>query len=100
MLRPMESLTVKKSLINHETKYCQTEKECLAIVWAMEKFYMYLYGKRFTLITDCKPLQYLFNRVKSKPSARLERWILRLQCFDFEVRYEPGDQNLADSLRI
>lgn len=86
-----------KSLAVHERKYCQTEKECYAIVWAMEKFYMYLYGKRFTLITDCKPLQYLFNRVRSKPSARIERWILRLQAFDFDVQYEPGDKNLADS---
>lgn len=86
-----------KSLSLHEKKYCQTEKECYAIVWAMEKFYMYLYGHRFTLITDCKPLQYLFNRAQSKPSARIERWILRLQSFDFDVRYEPGDKNLADS---
>lgn len=75
-----------RSLASHERKYCQTEKECLAIVWAMEKFYIYLYGKRFTLVTDCKPLQYLFNRAQSKPSARIERWILRLQAFDFDVR--------------
>ena len=67
------------------------------MVWAMEKFYMYLYGKRFTLITDCKPLQYLFNRVRSKPSARIERWVLRLQAFDFEVKYQPGENNMADA---
>lgn len=86
-----------RSLANHERKYYQTEKECYAIVWVMEKLYIYLYKKQFTLVTDCKPLQYLFNRVQSKPSARIERWILRLQAFDFDVRYEPGDQNLADS---
>lgn len=64
----------------------------------MEKLFVYLYGLHFTLITDCKPLEYLFNRIQSKPSARMERWILRLQSFDFRVRYEPGDRNLADAL--
>ncbi|XP_055542934.1 uncharacterized protein K02A2.6-like [Wyeomyia smithii] len=89
---------ISKSLVDHEKKYCQTEKECYAIVWAMEKLFVYLYGLRFTLIMDCKPLEYLFNRVQSKPSARMERWVLCLQSFDFSVRYEPGDQNLADAL--
>lgn len=64
----------------------------------MEKLKIYLYGRRFTVITDCKALIYLFNKVQSKPSARIERWILRLQEFDFEVKYEPGDQNVADAL--
>lgn len=89
---------ISKSLAVHEQKYCQTEKECLAIIWAMEKLFVYLYGIHFTLITDCKPLEYLFNRVQSKPSARIERWILRLQSFDFVVRYEPGKNNIADPL--
>lgn len=89
---------ISKSLAVHEKKYCQTEKECLAIIWAMEKLFVYLYGIHFTLITDCKPLEYLFNRVQSKPSARIERWVLRLQSFDFVVRYEPGKTNVADPL--
>lgn len=89
---------ISRSLAVHEKKYCQTEKECLAIIWAMEKLFVYLYGIKFTLITDCKPLEYLFNRVQSKPSARIERWILRLQSYDFVVRYEPGKNNIADPL--
>lgn len=89
---------ISKSLADHEKKYCQTEKECLAIIWAMEKLYIYLYGIHFTLVTDCKPLEYLFNKSQSKPSARIERWILRLLSFDFTVKYEPGERNLADSL--
>lgn len=89
---------ISKSLADHEKKYCQTEKECLAIIWAMEKLFIYLYGIRFTLVTDCKPLEYLFNKSQSKPSARIERWILRLLSFDFTVEYEPGQKNLADPL--
>lgn len=91
-------LFASRSLSTNEAKYCQTERECLGIIWAIEKLYIYLYGTHFTLITDCKPLQYLFNRVQSKPSARIERWILKLQGFDFTVRYEQGDRNLADAL--
>ncbi|XP_058463779.1 uncharacterized protein K02A2.6-like [Malaya genurostris] len=95
---PRPIFCASKSLTTHEKKYCQTEKECYAIIWAMEKLFMYLYGLHFTLITDCKPLEYLFNKAQSKPSARIERWILRLQSFDFEVKYEPGENNLADPL--
>lgn len=95
---PRTIACTSKSVADHEKKYCQTEKECLAIIWAMEKLFIYLYGLNFTLITDCKPLEYLFNKAQSKPSARIERWILRLLSFDFTVRYEPGESNLADAL--
>lgn len=94
-IRPV--MCISRSLTPCEIKYCQTEKECLGIIWAMEKLYIYLYGTRFTLITDCKPLVYLLDRVRSRPSARIERWILRLQNFDFDTRYEPGDRNVADA---
>ncbi|KAF6026050.1 hypothetical protein EB796_015640 [Bugula neritina] len=50
------------------------------------------------LVTDHKPLEFIFNRVNSKPSARIERWVLRLQAFDYEVVYKPGSMNIADPL--
>lgn len=90
-------LCVARSLNVHEQKYCQTEKECLAIIWAMERLYMYLYGIHFKVISDCKPLQYIFSRLSTKPSPRLERWVLRYQNFDCEVIHEPGDENFSDS---
>lgn len=49
-----------KSLTPTEKRYCQTEKEALAAVWGVERFQMYLLGKRFDLVTDCKALQFLF----------------------------------------
>ena len=67
-----------RSLSDVERRYSQTEKEALAIVWAIERLHLYLYGKRFTLFTDCKPVQLIFSNPKSKPPARIERWNLRL----------------------
>lgn len=86
-----------KSLTDLERKYFQTEKEALALVWAVERFNLYLQGTRFKLITDCKPLQFLFSP-RSKPCARLERWVLRLQSYSYDIVHEPGATNLADAL--
>lgn len=86
-----------KALTETESKYYQTEKEALAIVWSCEKFATFLVGILFDLWTDCKPLEYLF-KPNSKPCARLERWILRLQSFSFNVIHKPGKLNIADPL--
>ena len=58
-----------KALTDVETRYSQTEKEALAIVWGIEHFYLYLFGAEFTLTTDHKPLEVIFNNPKSKPPA-------------------------------
>lgn len=86
-----------KALTDIERKYSQTEREALGIVWAVEKFRLYLLGTKFTLITDCKPLHFLFKE-RAKPCARIERWVLRLQAYKFEVVYKPGNENLADAI--
>lgn len=58
---------------------------------------MYLYGIEFKLCTDHKPLETIHS-LKSKPCARIERWVLRLQPYQFKVTYIPGKSNIADSL--
>lgn len=86
-----------KTLTDCERRYCQTEKEALALVWAIEHFNMFLYGKEFDLVTDHKPLEAIFGP-KAKPCARIERWVLRLQSYKFNIRYSPGKNNIADPL--
>jgi hypothetical protein len=86
-----------KALTDVEKRYSQTEKEALAIVWACEKFDFFLYNKEFVLITDHKPLEVIFGP-RSKPNARLERWVLRLQAFCYKIVYRPGKSNITDPL--
>lgn len=86
-----------KSLSDTEKRYCQTEKEALGLVWGVEHFHFHLYGRIFELITDHKPLEVIFGP-QSKPCARIERWVLRLQSYKFKVIYQPGKSNIADTL--
>ncbi|XP_062600099.1 uncharacterized protein K02A2.6-like [Saccostrea cucullata] len=86
-----------RSLTDVERRYAQTEKEALSLVWACERFHMYLMGKTFELLTDHKPLEFIFSP-KSKPCARVERWFLRMQNYSYTVRHIPGKSNIADSL--
>ena len=64
----------------------------------MEHFHLYLYGQTFTLVTDHKPLEIIYGSRNSKPSARIERWVLRLQPYIFKVIYRAGADNPADYL--
>ena len=81
-----------RALSDVERRYSQTEKEALAIVWAIERLHIYLYGKQFNLFTDCKPVQLIFSNPMSRPPARIERWNLRLQGYNFQVVHTKGSQ--------
>ena len=72
----------------HEQNYSISELECLAIVWAVCYFRQYLYGRKFTIITDHLALKWLLT-IKN-PNARLTRWSLLLQTFDFEILHRAG----------
>ncbi|GFW36912.1 retrovirus-related Pol polyprotein from transposon 412 [Trichonephila clavipes] len=68
-----------------EKKYSQIDKEALLIVWAVKKFYLYLKGRRFTLITDHKPLIAIFGSKTGLPvlaATRLSHYALILQSFE------------------
>lgn len=79
-----------KSLSPAEQRYCQTEREALAVVWGVERFSLFLLGIVFELETDHRPLEMIF-KATSRPPGRIERWVLRLQMFNFKVVYRPGD---------
>ncbi len=56
---------------------------------------MYIYGHSFTLTTDNKALEYIFNNLKTKTLARIERWCLRLAQYNYTVKHRPGCGNPA-----
>lgn len=86
-----------RTLTDCEHRYSQTKKKALALVWAIEHFNVFLFSKVFELITDHKPLEILFGP-KSRPCARIERWVLRLQAYCYRIKYTPGKTNIADPL--
>ncbi|XP_070188629.1 uncharacterized protein [Littorina saxatilis] len=82
-----------RKLNNAEKNYATVEKECLAIVWAIRKFEVYLYGREFELQTDHQSLQHL-QRSKTS-NGRLMRWALLLQSFSFRVTVIRGRDNVG-----
>jgi len=86
-----------RTLNETETKYSTIEKELLAIVWAVKYFRPYLYGTKFTIVTDHKPLIWLFSL--KDPSSKLTRWRLKLEEYNFELIHKKGKLNAnADAL--
>ncbi|MCG7875094.1 MAG: RNase H-like domain-containing protein [Candidatus Thiodiazotropha endolucinida] len=82
-----------RKLKQSEKSYSVIEKECLAVVWAIQKFSRYLYGKEFILETDHQPLVHL-NR-KAVANARLMRWSLALQPYRFRIMAIRGRDNVG-----
>nr|GFB25906.1 reverse transcriptase domain-containing protein [Tanacetum cinerariifolium] len=82
-----------KTMNDAKTNYTTTEKEMLAVVYAFEKFRLYLIMNKSIVHTDHSALKYLFAKKDAK--ARLLRWVLLLQEFDFKVLDTKGAENLA-----
>ncbi|XP_037928846.1 uncharacterized protein K02A2.6-like [Teleopsis dalmanni] len=91
-----------KTLDIHQRRYSQIEKEGLAIVFGVKRFHQYLYGRRFTLVTDHKPLVSIFNPIHQLPSMtshRLQRWAIILMAYQYDVRYrKTTEHGNADAL--
>lgn len=83
-----------RTLATAERNYSQLEKEALAMVYALRKFHLYLWGqKNFTVVTDHKPLLGLFSPSKCIPplaSGRIQRWALLLQAYSFTLVHRSG----------
>ncbi|KMQ85846.1 enzymatic polyprotein endonuclease reverse [Lasius niger] len=74
-----------------EQNYNTTEKELLSIVWAVKHFRPYLYGTKFTIVTDHKSLIWVFN--VTDPRSRLMRWRLKLEEYDYVIVHKADQAN-------
>ncbi|KAL5474436.1 hypothetical protein EMCRGX_G026382 [Ephydatia muelleri] len=85
-----------RTLAPAEKNYSQLDKEGLAIIFGVEKFHNFLFGRQFTIFTDHKPLKHLFGEDKPIPpmaSARLQRWALKLSAYQYKIAHKPGKDN-------
>ena len=91
-----------RSLSAAKKNYSQLEREALAIIFGVKKFYMYLYGRKFKLETDHQPLTRIFGPKSDVPSiaaARMQRWALILSGYEYEIVHRRGVDNAhADML--
>lgn len=84
---------LSRSLTKQERNYSTTERECLSVIWDVEKLRNYLEGTHFTIVTDHASLIWL-DRLKD-PTGRLARWALRLQPFDYTIVHRKGRDNVV-----
>jgi hypothetical protein len=78
-------------LIKAEKNYSTIERELLAIVWGCKQFRQYIWGRKFTIVTDHKPLTWIFKM--NDPSSSIMRLKLKLQEFDYTIVYKKGKEN-------
>ena len=90
-LYPIGYATKKLSLA--EARYPIIEKECLAVVWGIRCFKLYLSDKRFTMQTDHKPLKYLKD--DAYQNDHVFRWAMAVQEYSFHVEDIPGEENIG-----
>ncbi|XP_037930890.1 uncharacterized protein K02A2.6-like [Teleopsis dalmanni] len=79
-----------RSLTPTEKQYSQIEKEALALIFAVTKFHRMVFGRRFKLQTDHKPLLAIFGDktgIKVHQANRLQRWAIKLIAYDFELKF-------------
>ena len=91
-----------RTLTPAEQRYAQIDREALAIVYGVKRFHQHLYGRKFVIHTDHKPLIYLFNESKLIPpmaSSRVQRWALTLSGYQYVIRHKQGsEQGNVDGL--
>lgn len=88
-----------KSLSSAETNYSNIERETLAIVFGIQRFHTYLFGKEFELHTDHKPLEMIWKKPLISAPPRLQRLLIKIQGYKCKIIYKPGaSMVLSDTL--
>ena len=88
-----------KLLTATESRYSNIEREMLAVLFGLEKFHYYAYGRHVVVESDHKPLEAIFKKHLSSAPPRIARMMLRIQKYDAEIKYVPGkDIPVADAL--
>ncbi|XP_039757370.1 uncharacterized protein K02A2.6-like [Pararge aegeria] len=90
-----------RSLSSSERAYSQIDREALSIVFGVRKFHQYLYGRKFTLRTDHKPLTFIFGNKVGIPvmaASRLQRWAVLLSGYNYDIEFVSSSKNCADAL--
>ena len=86
-------LCVSRRLNKAERNYSQTHKEALAIVWTVKKLHKFLFGRKFSIISDHNALKFIFNPTKTPSkcsSAMLTRWAVALSAYNYNIEHKPG----------
>jgi hypothetical protein len=84
---------ISRKLSKAEMNYSNIEREALALVWGVQRLRHLLLGRKFSLVTDHKPLEILFGENQALPktaSARITRWAISLMAFDYQITYKSG----------
>ena len=88
-----------RALTETGSHYAQIEKEMLAIVFSVEKFNDYTFGRKTIAHTDHKPLELIVKKPLHRAPKRLQGMMIHLQKYDLEIRYERGNRMfLVDTL--
>ena len=91
-----------RTLTSSERNYLQIEKEALSLVFGIKRIHNYLYGRKFVLVTDHRPLVTILGPKKGVPTitaARLQRWAIILPIYFYDIEFHPTQQHgTADAL--
>ncbi|KAG7301015.1 hypothetical protein JYU34_015388 [Plutella xylostella] len=90
---------MSRTLSDAEKNYAQIQREALAIIVSLKKFHQYLYGRKFLLRTDHKPLVSIFGSKSGVPpmaASRLQRWAVILSAYSYDIEYVTTKENIAD----
>ena len=88
-----------KTLTDVETIYANIECKCLSVVFGLETFHTYIYGRHITVFNDHKPLEMITKKPIHAAPPRLQRMLLLLQKYYYMLIYKPGkEMTLADRL--